>query len=193
MHNMISLDEGIDDDELKQFIDELTLENSKVESLSRFGMRAIFEDFNSVKENSLPDFVQDYVSKISNYFKNSKVNVVFEKLSKDDFLTKFRPLDISIIIDNMINNAKKHTARKLVITTKSIDKSTLQFSFKDNGKGFHNSINEIKEIFKPGFSTTKSTGLGLFHISNILKTYKWDIDVNEKYKDGAEFIITIKK
>jgi len=193
MHNMISLGEGINEDELKQFIDELTLENSKVESLSRFGMRAIFEDFNSVKENSLPGFINDYVDKISNYFKNSKVNVVFNQLSKDDFKTQFRPLDVSIIIDNMINNAKKHSARQLKITTKNIDKSTLQFTFKDNGIGFHNSINEIKEIFKPGFSTTKSTGLGLFHISNILKAYKWDIEVNEKYEDGAEFIITIKK
>lgn len=193
MHNMISLGEGINEDELKQFIDELTLENSKVESLSRFGMRAIFEDFNSVKENSLPDFINDYVDKISNYFKNSKVNVVFNQLSKDDFETQFRPLDVSIIIDNMINNAKKHSAKELVITTKNIDKSTLQFTFKDNGIGFHSSINEIKEIFKPGFSTTKSTGLGLFHISNILKAYNWDIEVNEKYEDGAEFIITIKK
>jgi signal transduction histidine kinase len=193
MHNMISLGEGINEDELKQFIDELTLENSKVESLSRFGMRAIFEDFNSVKENSLPDFINDYVDKISNHFKNSKVNVVFNQLSKDDFETQFRPLDVSIIIDNMINNAKKHSARELVITTKNIDKSTLQFTFKDNGIGFHSGINEIKEIFKPGFSTTKSTGLGLFHISNILKAYNWDIEVNEKYEDGAEFIITIKK
>jgi hypothetical protein len=193
MHNMISLGEGINEDELKQFIDEVTLENSKVESLSRFGMRAIFEDFNSVKENSLPDFINDYVDKISNYFKNSKVNVVFNQLSKDDFKTKFRPLDVSIIIDNMINNAKKHSAKELIITTKNLDKATLQFTFKDNGIGFHSSINEIKEIFKPGFSTTKSTGLGLFHISNILKAYKWDIKVNEKYKDGAEFIITIKK
>lgn len=193
MHNMISLDEGISEDELKQFIDELTLENSKIESLSRFGMRAIFEDFNSVKENSLPDFIEDYVDKISNFFKNNKVDVKFNQLSNEDFKTKFRPLDISIIIDNMINNAKKHSAKELEILTKNIDKSTLQLIFKDNGTGFHTSINEIKEIFKPGFSTTKSTGLGLFHISDIIKNYKWKINVNEEYSDGAEFIITVKK
>lgn len=193
MHNMISLDEGISEDELKQFIDELTLENSKIESLSRFGMRAIFEDFNSVKENSLPDFIEDYVDKISNFFKNNKVDVKFNQLSNEDFKTKFRPLDISIIIDNMINNAKKHSAKELEILTKNIDKSTLQLIFKDNGTGFHSSINEIKEIFKPGFSTTKSTGLGLFHISDIIKNYKWKINVNEEYSDGAEFIITVKK
>lgn len=193
MHNMISLDEGINTNELKQFIDELTLENSKIESLSRFGMRAIFEDFNSIKENNLPEFIEDYVGKISNYFKTSKVNVEYKQTIKNSFSTVFRPLDISIIIDNMINNAKKHKAKTLLISTKNIDEKTIQISFQDDGIGFHKDINEIKEIFKPGFSTTKSTGLGLFHISNILKTYKWEIEVNSKNKNGAEFLITIKK
>lgn len=193
MHNMISNNEGISEAQLKLFIDELTLENSKIESLSRFGMRAIFEDFNSVKENSLPDFIDDYVSKISNYFKNNKVNVVFNRSTSEDFLTRFRPLDISIIIDNMINNAKKHSAKSLTITTSNIDNNTFQFTFRDNGVGFHSSINQIGEIFKPGFSTTKSTGLGLFHISNILNDYGWEISVNEELEDGAEFIIIVKK
>jgi signal transduction histidine kinase len=193
MHNMISLDEGISTNELKQFIDELTLENSKIESLSRFGMRAIFEDFNSLKENNLAEFIEDYVGKISNYFKTSKVNVQFEQSIKKPFLTIFRPLDVSIIIDNMINNSKKHKAKTLLISTKNIDERTIQISFQDDGIGFHKDINEIEEIFKQGFSTTKSTGLGLFHISNIIKTYKWEIEVNSKNKDGAEFLITIKK
>lgn len=193
MHNMISLGEGINTNELKQFIDELTLENSKIESLSRFGMRAIFEDFNSLKENNLPEFIEDYVGKISNYFKTSKVNVQFKQSNKNPFLTIFRPLDVSIIIDNMINNAKKHKAKTLLISTKNIDEKTIQISFQDDGIGFHKDINEIEEIFKQGFSTTKSTGLGLFHISNIMKTYNWGIEVNSKNKNGAEFLITVKK
>lgn len=193
MHNMISLEEGINSNELKQFIDELTLENSKIESLSRFGMRAIFEDFNSIKENNLPEFIEDYVGKISNYFKTSKVNVKYNQATKNSFSTVFRPLDISIIIDNMINNSKKHKAKNLLISTKSFDEKSIQISFQDDGIGFHKDINEINEIFKPGFSTTKSTGLGLFHISNIIKTYNWEIEVNSKNKDGAEFLITIRK
>lgn len=193
MHHKVVNKEEITTKHLAQFIDEMTLENNKIESLSRFGMRAIFEDFNSIKTNDITDFIDDYVNKISNFFKNNKVKVDYKSIDSSAFKTAFRPLDISIIIDNMINNAKKHKAANLTISTQLIDKSTFQISFKDNGIGFHKDISDIKEIFKPGFSTTKSTGLGLYHISNIINSYKWSIDVNSKLQKGAQFIITIKK
>lgn len=193
MHNKISNDEKITTKLLVQFIDELTLENNKIESLSRFGMRAIFEDFNSIKTNDITSFIEDYVNKISNYFKTNRIKVDYKNLDNKKFKTAFRPLDISIIIDNIINNAKKHKALNLSISTQNIDNNAFQIVFKDNGIGFHKDISEIKDIFKSGYSTTKSTGLGLYHISNIIKSYKWSIDVNPKTQKGAEFIITIKK
>lgn len=193
MHHKVVNKEDISTKDLAQFIDEMTRENNKIESLSRFGMRAIFEDFNSTKTNDITDFIEDYVNKISNFFKTNKVNVDYKSIDNNSFKTTFRPLDISIIIDNMINNAKKHKATNLIISTQLTDKNTLQITFRDNGIGFHKDISDIKEIFNPGFSTTKSTGLGLYHINNIIKSYKWSIDVNSELPKGAQFIITIKK
>ncbi len=192
LYNKISIDEEINHKELLQFMDELIAENNKIESLSRFGMRAIFEDFNSKKENDITDFVSDYVSKISNYFKTNKIKVDYKQISSTPFKTSFRPLDISIIIDNMINNSKKHKAPQLLITTESFP-NKFEMTFRDNGIGFSKEITDINDIFKKGFSTTKSTGLGLYHINNIIKEYKWSIVANTAYKKGAEFVITIKK
>ena len=173
-------------------MDELISENKKIESLSRFGMRAIFEDFNSKKENDISDFLSDYVSKISNYFKTNKIKVEYKQLTSKPFKASFRPLDISIIIDNIINNSKKHKATQLSIITESFP-NKFEITFRDNGVGFSKEITDINEIFKKGFSTTKSTGLGLYHINNIIKEYKWSIAANTAYKKGAEFVITIKK
>lgn len=193
MYNQITLDEGeISKKQLIQFMDELISENKKIESLSRFGMRAIFEDFNSKKENDISDFLSDYVSKISNYFKTSKTKVSYKQLSTEPFKTEFRPLDISIIVDNMINNSKKHKASELNIITESFP-NRFEIIFRDNGIGFNKDIADINDIFKQGYSTTKSTGLGLYHIYNIIKGYKWSITANTAYKKGAEFVITIKK
>jgi hypothetical protein len=193
MYNKITIDEGeITRAELIQFMDELISENKKIESLSRFGMRAIFEDFNSKKENDISDFLSDYVSKISNYFKTNKIKVDYQPLSSKPFKASFRPLDISIIIDNIINNSKKHKATQLTITTEAFP-TRFEITFRDNGIGFSKEITDINEIFKKGFSTTKSTGLGLYHINNIIKEYKWSIAANTAYKKGAEFVITIKK
>jgi signal transduction histidine kinase len=193
MYNKITIDEGeITRTELIQFMDELISENKKIESLSRFGMRAIFEDFNSKSENDISDFLSDYVSKISNYFKTNKIKVEYKQLTSKPFKASFRPLDISIIIDNIINNSKKHKATQLSIITESFS-SKFEITFRDNGIGFSKEITDINEVFKKGFSTTKSTGLGLYHINNIIKEYKWSIAANTAYKKGAEFLITIKK
>ncbi|WP_233165910.1 ATP-binding protein, partial [Pedobacter sp. ASV12] len=69
----------------------------------------------------------------------------------------------------------------------------LKIIFRDNGRGFDKSITDVKEIFKKGYSTTNSTGLGLYHINSIIQSYKWDIEANIDNKIGAEFIITAKK
>lgn len=192
LYNRISIDEEISHKELLQFLDELIAENNKIESLSRFGMRAIFEDFNSKKENDISGFIDDYVNKISNYFKTSKLKVEYKQLNSRPFKSSFRPLDMSIIIDQMISNSKKHKATQLTITTELLS-NRFEITFRDNGSGFNKEILDLNEIFKKGFSTTKSTGLGLYHISNIVKENKWNIKANPSYKKGAEFKISVDK
>ena len=62
---------------LKEFIDIISLENNKIEAISKFGTRAIFENFTDVTKADLNEFVKSYVSKISNYFANTKLKVSF--------------------------------------------------------------------------------------------------------------------
>lgn len=190
MYSYISVNEELSKIELVQLMDVLIEENKKIQSLSRFGMRAIFEDFNSKKQSDLFEFIQVYIDKISNYFRTNKIKVEYESKGDGPFLVLFRPLDISIIIDNMINNSKKHKASKLTILTE-LSENRCKITFRDNGVGFNKSITYIDDIFQKGFSTTSSTGLGLYHVSNIVKDYGWGIATNIHYTKGAEFIITI--
>lgn len=178
---------------LKEFLDVLTLENSKIESISKFGTRAIFENFTDVSKNDIVGFLDNYVRKISNYFSNSKVKVNFHSDAKNSFNLPFRPLDMSIIVDNMISNAKKADATLLSISIVMLSSKEVNLIFKDNGRGLQKDIKNIDEIFEKGFSKTKSTGLGLYRVKNILEDYKWPILVNNKTTKGLEFIITIKK
>ncbi|MCA6364961.1 MAG: ATP-binding protein [Bacteroidetes bacterium] len=176
---------------VREFIDVISLENNKIESISKFGTRAIFENFTDKTKSDLNSFISNYVSKISNYFANSKLKVVFLSETNTPFITTFRPLDISIIIDNMISNAKKAGAKKLVIGFNSISDKEAEFTFTDDGIGLAPIINDKYSVFQKGFSTTRSTGLGLYHISNIVTEYSWGIDVTKLTK-GVQFIIKIK-
>lgn len=77
----------------------------------------------------------------------------------------------------------------------SIVKNTIWIVFSDNGSGIPEKYR--KKIFEPFFSTKDPTsgnggeGLGLFVVWNILKMYKGTIQLNHKFKEGAEFIIRI--
>ena len=92
----------------------------------------------------------------------------------------------------MISNAKKADAKNLAINLVAISHSQVDLIFSDDGKGLNQNIKDEKSIFEKGFSTTRSTGLGLYHINNIVKEFKWDISIKQLAK-GIEFIITIKK
>ena len=178
--------------DLKEFLNKITFENSKIESISKFGTRAIFENFTDVSKADIAGFIENYVQKISNYFSTSKTKIVFKSDLKQSFDVRFRPLDVSIIIDNMISNSKKADATSLTIELRSLTDKAMELSFKDNGKGLNKDVKDANSIFEKGFSTTRSTGLGLYHIKNIIDENKWDIAVNTKLPKGIDFILTIK-
>jgi len=180
--------------EIKDFINKISFDNSKIESISKFGTRAIFEDFTSISKSDIIGFIDNYVRKISNHFTSKRrIKIDYQANLRGKFEIKFRPLDISIIIDNMISNAKKANATTLLIQINRVNSETINLVFKDNGDGLNKSIKEADVIFQKGFSTTKSTGLGLFHVQNLLNDYKWKKQVNTALKRGLEFIITITK
>ena len=65
-------------------------------------------------------------------------------------------------------------------------------SFRDNGIGIDDEI--VDKIFDFGFTTTSGSGLGLFHIQNIINdSENLNLEVNNKIKEGVEFNLIFSK
>ena len=139
--------------------------------------------------NDIIEFLKNYINKITKQFSGSRININFSSSANMAFITSFAPIDISIIVDNMVSNAKKAQANLLEIIIE-VSKGILQMHFISN-QPFNKDIGNINDIFERGFSTTKSTGMGLYHIKNIVDENKWKIIANRKEKE-AEFIIIIE-
>ena len=152
-------------------------------------VRNIFDDFTTKKEYDIIEFLKNYINKITKQFSGSRININFSSSANMAFITSFAPIDISIIVDNMVSNAKKAQANLLEIIIE-VSKGILQMHFISN-QPFNKDIGNINDIFERGFSTTKSTGMGLYHIKNIVDENKWKIIANRKEKE-AEFIIIIE-
>ncbi|NHW24033.1 MAG: HAMP domain-containing histidine kinase, partial [Archaeoglobales archaeon] len=76
---------------------------------------------------------------------------------------------IYVVFDNLISNSIKHgKATKIFIKIKE-GSSKILLEFLDNGNGVPAEIGD--KIFEKGFSTSKSTGLGLYIVKKLLESY----------------------
>lgn len=88
----------------------------------------------------------------------------------------------------MISNAKKLGVTEMQIIP-SIISNKLHINIITN-KPLDGSIEDPNILFELGFSTTKSTGLGLYHIKNIINQNGWQITINP-LNTSVEFVIII--
>jgi signal transduction histidine kinase len=100
---------------------------------------------------------------------------------------KFRPFEITVILDNLFSNSRKAKATEISLEWKKDDKNLL-LNFKDNGNGIPNEIKD--KIFNFRYSNTEGSGIGLYHVKDILEKYNSKIEFQSN-SGGAEFLIKI--
>lgn len=137
--------------------------------------RSIFSSFNQ-------DFIENNIE--VNLEIPESINI---KIDKNDFET---------IIDNFISNSlkslKQVTDRKKEINFKVVEtESNILIIFRDNGLGIPPNL--INKIFDPFFSTTKSSGMGLSIVDEIVKDNKGELNLAMNNEVGAEFQIKLRK
>ena len=106
-------------------------------------------------------------------------------------MTRFSPIDISIVFDNLLSNARKHKTKSIDVTVAECSPEQLVISFADDGDGIPK--RNIPHLFEIGFTTTDGSGLGLHHIREIVTEMGGSIAVNQARKSGAEFVLSFPK
>ena len=96
----------------------------------------------------------------------------------------FNPLEFSIIIDNIADNARKANATKLYIDFGNDDKGRY-IKWIDNGYGLQADCDSSK-VFEQGYTTTNGTGIGLYTVKKYAKMMNATVTVNKEYRDGFE-------
>ena len=118
------------------------------------------------------------------------LNIEIDTPKDLEFNIVFNPIDVVIVLDNLINNSSKHGASRIELKW-SKAKTLIEFSFKDDGTGIKDSI--LDNIFDFGFTTSRrGSGIGLYHVKEIIEKLKGSISVNNKLTKGVEFIFSFK-
>lgn len=174
-------------------LQNISLEIQKIVSASRFVTKANFSTEASRITEDLVSFTNGYIENI--YVPNDSYihsrNQIDIKILTPKGLKKemsFRPLEITVLLDNLFLNSRKANATKVELEWSRQDKYLL-LNFRDNGNGIPEDI--IKEIFEFKFSTTDGSGIGLYHTKKIIQKYKGSIKAISKKINGAEFEIRL--
>ncbi|UYO32287.1 sensor histidine kinase [Bacillus halotolerans] len=195
--NIDRLRESISDnapaEHLLHLVDKISLENSKISTIAKFVTKANFDlTANTIKQD-LIQFVNQYIENVYQHYEHLKINKQLLNVSINtpknlSFSYKFRPLEIIIIIDNLLGNSQKASSKNVVISWKTIG-DKLKVSFKDDGKGIPDK--NLDKIFDFGFTTTDGSGVGLYHVKQLIEKLGWIIEVNNKLSTGVEFILEV--
>lgn len=130
------------------------------------------------KKMDIVKFTKTYIEKQWNH----KLPVEIKGLTSMEIM--FNPLEFSIIIDNIADNARKANSTKLQIVFES-DEGGYSIKWIDDGYGVQPDVDDSK-VFEQGYTTTKGTGIGLYTVKKYAKKMSATVTVNKEYKNGFE-------
>jgi signal transduction histidine kinase len=187
--------QAITADNFLKVLDEISFVARQISATTRFATKANFNLEAELIEQDICEYIEEYVLNIcSGLIKIDKdvhtnLNFQWASTSTEGFVIKFRPLEISMVLDSLISNAVKAGAKTMVFNIEQFDKNCLMLKVSNDGSLISESAKG--SIFDMGFTTTKGSGLGLHHARNIVNGMKGEITLsNSSPKDmNVEFLI----
>ncbi len=167
--------------------------NSKVLGVSKFATKANFRLESENIEADLGAYIEQYINGVAKDFLSGPLSISVDSDGKG-FEQKFKPIDVAVVVDNLIANARKARATRVKFEISHPSKSTIHVQVSDNGRGFDQHIAEVDRVFEKGFTTTDGSGLGLYHVRHVLGEMNGTIEpIKVDGQRGAAFLIRIAK
>jgi signal transduction histidine kinase len=177
-------------DDMLKALEQMAFLNHKVLAITRFAAKANFKLESGKIETDLAAFVTDYIEQIARTTGSARLRIQVEN-THPGFKLRFNPIDASIVVDNLISNAKKAKATWIKFELSLLEKNGLLIRAKDNGRGIAGGTDR-KRIFEMGYTTTQGSGLGLYHIRQVLGEIGGTIELEgDTGGKGACFLIKV--
>ncbi|MFA6104496.1 MAG: ATP-binding protein [Victivallaceae bacterium] len=179
-------------EEVKEILADIIYDTRKISVLSRLGQKTNIE-FDGNQNYDIISYITQYINEVLKGVISEPRNIKICNKCPDCFNILGNPTDISILIDNLLHNSSKAEAQNVTIELRNINSNKLCIRYSDDGNGLNKSIENRTKILELGFTTTNGFGMGLYHISNIIKSYNGQIIIPEQPSKGflIEFIIEV--
>ncbi|WP_310452882.1 ATP-binding protein [Sulfuritalea sp.] len=176
-----------------EFLEKAALTNRRIAAVAQFATKANFRAAARKELTDIPAFVQQYLTHVAKDFSAASLDLKVDNSVAEAFEVKVSRIELSILIDNIINNASKALAGKLLVTIKLVGRNTLNISFLDDGQGLSKQLPSVDAMFDIGITTTSGSGLGLFHARKIVEEMGGKIVAIPRSPKGMEIRVEVTR
>ncbi len=176
-------------DTVLKTLEQMAFLNRKVMSVTKFAAKANFKLDSEKIETDLAAFIFDYIEQIARTTSSARLRISAEN-THPGLKLRFNPIDASIIVDNLISNARKAKATRVRFVLLQENKSGLTIHVTDNGPGLAPGTHRSR-IFEMGYTTTLGSGLGLYHVRQALGEMGGSIGLDDEVKKGLGLVIKV--
>lgn len=163
------------------FLDRMAYRNSQILTASRFATKGGYKQKATKMKTDLAVYIRDYVATVSSLWAPRGLAVDVDG-DGGEFIREFRPIDIGIVIDNLVSNAAKARASNIQFFLRVSGGSSCEFDLTvaDNGSGWPPDLTPLMRAFEKGVTTTDGSGLGLYHVKQIVEGMGGIVEAYEK-------------
>ncbi len=174
-------------------MEQISFLNKKIKAISKFATKANFRLESEAIQTDLAQFVVDYIERVACEFSPPGLGIEVTN-EHPGFYRSFKPIDISVVIDNFISNARKARASaiRFTLTQPKGQRGTLRMDVRDDGRGISPEV-DVERLFEKGFTTTDGSGLGLYHVRHVLGEMGGSVRIDNSAGKGAAFIVEVAK
>jgi len=163
--------DAITDSDWVDFLEAVAFENRQILTAARFATKSGYRAGVQESDDDLAGYIVDYIEKVAGLWAPRGIGVECRSDGKR-FGRPFRPIDVGVVIDNLVSNAAKANAQTVLFALDVAGKGSprLTVSIADDGDGWPMALGDVGDVFEKGLTTTDGSGLGLFHVAQVIKT-----------------------
>jgi signal transduction histidine kinase len=178
-------------DQLIALLETIVFDIDKIRKVAAFASKAKFNLATNKATIDLLQFIEEYVLRIEEISARENLKVRFENPQKIANVMFFKPLEIMMLVDNIIDNSIKARAKNLRISV-TLSSAGVRIQFSDDGIGFPEGIQKA-DLFEKGVTTTSGSGIGLFHVRQIVSDLQGKVSAKNNPERGASIFLEFAK
>lgn len=150
-----------------------------------------------LKKQNIVNIIEEITLSIVSYANCKDMNIIFDTDCEEIYVNCDENL-IERIILNLLSNSVKYGKKhgNIKVSMYKVNENLIEISVKDDGIGIpkeaQNMIfGKFEKVDKSNSRIAEGTGMGLFLVKTFVEMHNGSISINDKYKNGTEFLLRI--